>query len=118
MPSTSNNGQITTSSGVSGISNNMFKSQANDLNHVGSASSERSMELMRLKKEYNQMVKQEISKTKKDKEFYSEAHTKSPDRSGAQTVSGYYAHSYQNSTSQKSPYIHASSEYNGSNKKK
>lgn len=76
------------------------------MNHNNaSASSERSLELMRLKKEYNQMVKKEISKVKKDNEFYKEA-SKSPDRSGANSVAGYYVHSHNTSITQKSPYIH------------
>jgi hypothetical protein len=85
---------MTTSSGISGTS--MFKSQAGpsenihgNLHHVGSASSERSLELMRLKKEYNHMVKKEISKVKKDNDFYNEI-SKSPERSGASSVAGYY----------------------------
>ena len=80
---------------------------------------------MRLKKEYSQMVKKESTKAvEKDKDFYSEVHSKSPDRSGAHTVVGYYAHSHQNSVMQKSPYIHNNnmttngSDYNGSNKKR
>ena len=71
------------------------------------------------------MVKKESTKGKRDKEFYSEAHSKSPDRSGSHTVAGYYAHSHQNSIIQKSPYIHNNlvnttngSDYNGSNKKR
>jgi hypothetical protein len=67
---------------------------------------------MRLKKEYNHMVKKEISKVKKDNDFYNEI-SKSPDRSGASSVGGYYANpSHQSSIAQKSPYIHGSN--NGS----
>lgn len=84
VPLSTNNGQMTTSSGISAISSSIFKSQAAPaeiLNNIASASSERSLELMRLKKEYSQMVKNESS-----------IHSKSPDRSGAQTVAGYYSH--------------------------
>jgi hypothetical protein len=79
---------------------------------------------MRLKKEYNQMVKKEITKVKKDNDFYNEP-AKSPDRSGANSVGGYYAQSHQTSITQKSPYIHNSNngvlgqtDYNASNKKR
>ena len=79
QPTSANNGQISNSSGVSGTGV-LFKTQGGNhphhhgtsvtepFNNNASVSSERSMELMRLKKEYNQMVKKEISKVKKEKE--------------------------------------------------
>ena len=43
------------------------------------------MELLRLKKEYNQMVKKEISKAKKDKDASLDNKQKSPDKNMGQS---------------------------------
>lgn len=53
IPLSTNNGQMTTSSGISGMSSSLFKSHPIDKHGIASESSEKSLELMRLKKEYN-----------------------------------------------------------------
>jgi vacuolar-type H+-ATPase subunit I/STV1 len=82
---TNNNGLITTTSGISGISSSMFKTQYDSGSTKFVTQTDRNQELSRLKKEYNQMVKKEISKIKKEggrDGIYTESSSKSPDRTG------------------------------------
>jgi len=67
------NGNVTSTTSGGGMSNSSTGKQSQ---------AERSAELMRLKKEYNQLVKRELSKMQKERDFYTEAHSRSPERSG------------------------------------
>ena len=94
---------MTSSSGISGVSSTIFKTQGGDMNNISSAS-DRNQDLMRLKKEYHTMVRKELTKMKKDKEYHTGSTQKSPDRDAP-----FYSHSHTNSFVAKSPYMHNSS---------
>ena len=63
----------------------MFKTQYNDMTHSNkqsSMSSERTQDLLRLKKEYQNIVRKDSKAPKKDRDVYSETVSKSPERHG------------------------------------
>lgn len=67
-----NGARVASSTGGASTTNaNQFRSEA---------SSDKNTELIRLKKEYHQLVRKEISNMKKERDYNTECHSKSPDR--------------------------------------
>lgn len=128
-----NNGQITTSSGTSNTTN-LYKTSVSGANQsfVNEMSQEKQQELMRLKKEYHQMVRKEMGGKKgttKDSQTNGSASTgyidprsasKSPDRLATAVSTHQYMNSSHNNSFAgpgKSPYTNSSKQpvdYNGS----